>query len=288
MLKLVEICTHTHTHARMWWYAVFSDAAAQQGPLGLSIQLCGEMDQHWLWKDFGHTPHVVSWMVAPSLPSPSVHVWFQSSCPMLTERKVCLRMALDSNGQAQGYRGSLIDLCHFFVSASLRDIVSPVSFSAFISMVLTIQNDFLEALQPYHKFNNNLNACNRHTDKLIWKWLNGIIEDINDSPGTNFTYFRGMRRHLINESTHKSIFYTLAPLAFDPKKTCLSFNCGFYLQWVRLKSAFMYCSGIESSSSDWDYSKCDTCSRHWHIVFNPSAFKTLFASCWRWKRDSKI
>lgn len=121
MLKLVEICTHIHT--RMWWYAV--SLMLLHSPLVLSMQLCGEMDQHWLSKGFvfGHTPHVVSWKVAPSLHSPHVHIWLQSSCPMLTERKVCLLMALDSNRQAQGYWGLLIDLCHFFVSALLKDTV---------------------------------------------------------------------------------------------------------------------------------------------------------------------
>lgn len=83
--------THTHNIVPQIWHVVIcglSDAAAQQGPLGLSMQLCGEMDQHWFSKGFGNTPHVVSWMVAPSLQSPNVHIWLQSSCAMLTERKV--------------------------------------------------------------------------------------------------------------------------------------------------------------------------------------------------------
>lgn len=79
MFKNAEIHTHTHTQygteniASQIWHVV-CDAAAQQGPLGLSMQLCGETDQRWLSKASGHTPHVVGWMVAPSLRSPNVHI----------------------------------------------------------------------------------------------------------------------------------------------------------------------------------------------------------------------
>ncbi len=73
---------HTHTQygrgniVPQRWRVVtggLSDAAAQQGPLGLCMQLCGGTDQHWLSKGFGQAPHVVSWLVAPSLHSPNVH-----------------------------------------------------------------------------------------------------------------------------------------------------------------------------------------------------------------------
>lgn len=67
-----------------WWVVTggLSDAAAQQGPLGLSMQLCGGTDRHWLSKGFGQAPRVVSWMVAPSLRSPNVHRWLQWSGAM--------------------------------------------------------------------------------------------------------------------------------------------------------------------------------------------------------------
>lgn len=89
-MQFKHINTHTHTVGRgniapQRWRVVtggLSDAAAQRGPLGLSMQLCGGMDQRCLSKGFGQTPPVVSWMAAPSLRSPNVHRWLPWSCAM--------------------------------------------------------------------------------------------------------------------------------------------------------------------------------------------------------------
>lgn len=92
--KHTNASTYMHTHARhvrenigpQRWRVVtggLSDAAAHWGPPGpVHAALWWNTPALALAKGFGQAPHVVSWMVAPSLRSPKVHRWLQWTCAM--------------------------------------------------------------------------------------------------------------------------------------------------------------------------------------------------------------